>query len=95
MTYGKLSSSELNYLEVLFVGHLQGDNISTTRTVSVSSSGTPNCTNNCVFDSNKESCNTTDDPPFESTNSLESNDHLVRLTIVRFGSTYKIVVVNR
>lgn len=77
------------YLEVFFVGHLQGDDISTTRIVSVSSARTPNCTNNCIFDSNKESFNTIDNPPFESTNSLECNYHLVRLTIIRFGSTYK------
>ena len=74
-------------MEVLFVRHLQGDDVGTSGTISVSSSRTSDGADDTVFDTTEEICDALFDPPLEATYPVEGDGHLVGFVVSLLGAT--------
>ena len=81
--------SYCTYLEVLFVSHLQSDDISTTITISGTTPWTPNGPDYSIFDTPEETYDAAYDPPLKTAYSVEGNKHFVGLPVIFCGSSYK------
>ena len=72
---------------VLFVRHLQGDDIRTASgTTMISATRTPNGTDYTVFDATEEITDALLDPALETTYPVEGDGHLVGFIVSLLGS---------
>ena len=75
---------------VLFVRHLQGDDIRTSgTTMPGSSTRTSDGTDDTVFDATEEIADALLDPPLESTDPVEGDGHLVWFIVSLLSSAWK------
>ena len=86
-TYPIMVLVEKNYLEVLLVRHLQGDNVSTTRATTVATARTSDGADDFVFASPEEALDAGPYPPFEPADTSKCDGHFVWFSISFFAST--------
>ena len=75
-----------HYLEVLFVRHLQGDDINTTGPSTVASARASDGADDTVLDASKEPGDAIFDPSLEPSYSVECNEHFVGFSVPFFAS---------
>ena len=78
---------QINYLEVLFVRHLQGDYVSTTGTTTVATTRASDGADDTIFDATEEVADARLDPCLKPTDPSEGNGHFVWFSISLFGTT--------
>ena len=82
----------LNYLEVLFVRHLQGDYVSTTGAVTVTTRASDGA-DDTVFDTPEEAGDSRFDIGFETADSSKRDGHFIRFPISFFGTAWNISLI--
>jgi hypothetical protein len=76
----------MSYLEVLFVRHLQGNDISTTGTSAVATARASDGADDAVFDTTEEIGDARFNPALEPAYSVEGYGHFVGLSISLLGA---------
>ena len=72
---------KINYLEVLFVRHLQCDNVSTARSAAAAASRPPNGPHQAVLEAAEKVGDAVFDPPLETADPVKGDGHFIRLVI--------------